>query len=177
MRSASGVNPAGDVMQLDVTSMSEYSPGPSQESHEAWPPLEAFPFTQSPHTVSVEDELSVTTYLPAMQVEAMVQPSAPPKEKVLASHWTHSVFPPAEYVPGSQGRTPSRRSGLGLKPAGVVEQTADPKTAEYSSSPSHAEHDVALKAGKFPFSQGSQVELVTIVPGGHGAQVVEPLMF
>ena len=49
----------------------------SQSVHCRAPPMEYFPAVQSSQIVSVLEVLGVLMYLPAPQVEAVVQPTAP----------------------------------------------------------------------------------------------------
>ena len=68
--------PGGTVLHEGKLVSSEYSPSLSQSLQDDWPPAEALPKAQSSHSVLVVAVLGIFMYLPAPQVDAVVQPTA-----------------------------------------------------------------------------------------------------
>ena len=136
--------------------------------------MEYFPTVQSSQTVSEIVVLSVFILIPAPQVEAAVQPTAPSDEEYVPSeHTVHSVFPPRLYLPVGQGIVNSLFM-LGFLPAGALKQEPAPSSSEYSPSPSHGEHVSAPKPAYSPFAHLVQTWSIAISPGSQGLQLEAP---
>jgi hypothetical protein len=135
--------------------------------------MEALPMAQSSHSEFDVEVLGVLMNLPAPHVEAAMQPTAWSPEYFPASQWEHSVDPPMENVPASQGTMPSRFE-LGLVPPGALLQAAAPSFSEYWPSPSQLEHSVALKVAYFPSSHFVHTWSMAISPGSQALQPDAP---
>mmetsp|Transcript_6219 Transcript_6219/g.11294 ORF Transcript_6219/g.11294 Transcript_6219/m.11294 type:complete len:279 (+) Transcript_6219:1360-2196(+) len=174
VRSLFGLLPAGAVLQEDSPTSSEYSPSPLHVSQLLKPPVEALPTVQVSHSVSEVELLGVLMYIPAPQVDAAVQPTAPSDEEYFpSSHSMHSVDPPRLYLPAGQGVVDSLFS-LGLVPAGELKQEPAPSSSVYSPSPSQSEHSVALKVAYFPSSHFVHTWSMAISPGSQALQPDAP---
>ena len=78
-------------------SSSEYLPSLLHSVHDvASPPIDALPFRQSPHCVSVSAEQSEILYFPGTHVEQVEQPAAPSSLLSPSPHVEHSSAPPTE---------------------------------------------------------------------------------
>ena len=119
----------------------------SQSVHWVVSPRENFPMVQASHSVSVVGVIATLILVPAPQVEADEQPTAPVESEYLPlGQLVQVLAAPMEKVPAAQFSMPDFNpfsSTLGLEPAGAVLQTAEPSTSENSPAPEHAEHDTA----------------------------------